>query len=275
MTDGLLGAAALQRALRRQGVRPRRALGQNFVIDPNTIRRILAVADLAPSARVLEIGAGAGSLTLALARVAERVTAVELDRALLPVLEEILAGVANVTIVHADAMRLDLGRVDAAHLVANLPYNIATPLLLKVLREAPRITRITVMTQREVGERLAAAPGSRSYGHASVAVGFFATARVAMRVSRYAFYPMPRVDSVVVSIRRRGGVRPVDGERLLEVTSAAFSQRRKTLRRALASLAGSPEAAVRALERAGLDPGARAETVGVEGFIALTAALGR
>jgi 16S rRNA (adenine1518-N6/adenine1519-N6)-dimethyltransferase len=264
------GAARLRDLLRRHGVRPSKTLGQNFVVDPNTIRKICSVAELEPAARVLEIGAGAGSLTLALASAAAHVSAVELDRALLPVLHEVLDGLDNVEIVRGDALRMDLGSFDATSLVGNLPYNIATPLVVRILQEAPQVTELTVMTQREVGERLASGPGTKAYGPASVIVGFFAWARVAMRVSRHAFYPMPRVESVVVRIVRRTVLPDVDRQMLFAVVRAAFGQRRKMLRRSLAPVARSAPAAARALERAGVDPGSRAEQLGVDEFVAVT-----
>ena len=274
MTEGLLGPRALRDLLARHGVRPSRALGQHFVIDPNTIRRVVEVAALDRDARVLEIGAGAGSLTLALAVSARRVVAVELDRALLPVLAETLRGVDNVEVRHADALRLDLAALDANHLVGNLPYNIATPLVLEVLRRAPAIERLTVMTQAEVGERLAAEPGSKTYGQASAVVAFHARASIAVRVSRRAFYPVPRVESVVVSLVRRPPPAGVDPDAFAAAVRSAFAQRRKTLRNALAPLAGSPEEAASALASAGIDPGARAETVSPAAFAELARVLG-
>jgi 16S rRNA (adenine1518-N6/adenine1519-N6)-dimethyltransferase len=273
VTSSLLGAGALRAVLARHGVVPNKALGQNFVIDPNTIRRVVDVAALRGSDRVLEIGAGAGSLTLALAGAAAHVTAVELDRTLLPVLEETLAGTDNVAIRRADALDLDLASIGADHLVGNLPYGIATTLVVKALTSAPAIASLTVMTQKEVGERFAARPGTTYYGIVSVLVAFHARARVALRVSRRAFYPVPGVESVVVRIVRRERLPDADPETFARVVRAAFSQRRKTMRNALASVAGSAGAAEVALARAAIDPGVRAETVGVEGFVDLTRAL--
>ncbi|CAN5605544.1 16S rRNA (adenine(1518)-N(6)/adenine(1519)-N(6))-dimethyltransferaseRsmA [soil metagenome] len=273
MSDGTFGARHLRELLDAHGVRPRKALGQNFVIDPNTIRKMVATAGIRPDQRVLEIGPGGGSLTVALAAAARSVVAVELDRSLLPVLEETLASAGNVEVVAGDAMRLDLACFGASHLVGNLPYGIAAPLVVRALEEAPGISELTVMTQAEVGRRLAAGPGSKLYGRVSVVVGLFATAMTAMTVSRRAFFPVPRVDSVVVRIVRRPGPLEVDPGRLSAVARAAFSQRRKTLRNALADLAGSVERAEEALARAGVEPGARAEAVDRDGFIALARAL--
>ena len=278
MTDqALLGAAGLRRVLDRHGVRPLRSLGQNFVIDPNTIRKVLTAADLPSDARVLEVGAGAGSLTLALAGASAEVIALEKDERLLPVLHDVVGDRNNVRIVHGDALEVDLSTFGATHLVANLPYNVAATVVIRVLEQAPSIRSLTVMTQREVGERLAAAPGSKIYGQTSVLVAFFATASVAAPASRRAFYPVPRVDSVIVGVERHGvdlGNRP----EFFQVVKAAFSQRRKTVRNSLAGLFGSPEELQGALERARIDPSTRAENVNADSFAVIAqelAATGR
>ena len=265
----LLGVRRLRELLDRHGVRPSRSLGQNFVFDPNTIRKVVAVSGVGPEDRVLEIGAGAGSLTLGLAAAAGHVTALEFDRALHPVLAETLEGVANVDVVHQDATKLQWPEVDADALVANLPYNIATPLVLDALAGAPSLRTMTVMTQREAGERLAAGPGSKTYGHVSVVVAFYATAAIAAPISRKVFYPEPNVDSVLVRIERRDPPRDADPRRLLSLTRAAFSQRRKTLR---SSLAGAVPDAARlpdALRAVGISPTARPEEVGIDEWLAL------
>jgi 16S rRNA (adenine1518-N6/adenine1519-N6)-dimethyltransferase len=269
----LLTPRRLAELFERHGVRPRKALGQNFVIDPNTIRKVVNISDVRRGDRVLEIGAGAGSLTLALAAAATHVTAVEFDDRLLPVLTEVLAGCDNVEIVHADALTLALGALESTKVVGNLPYNIAATLVLRILEEASQIAEMTVMTQREVGERLVATPGSKAYGLTSVLVTFRARAEIAGRVSRRAFYPVPQVDSVVVRLVRRPSPAPVAGDRLAAVVRASFSQRRKRLRNALAPLAGSTEAAEAALEQADIDPGARAEQIALDGFVRLAKAL--
>ncbi len=269
LPQGLIGARRLRELFEQHGIRPTRSLGQNFVIDPNTIRKMIEISGTRAGDHVLEIGAGGGSLTLGLAAIADKVTAIELDRKLLPVLETTLSDVTNVEIVEADALDVDLGSFPANRLVANLPYNIATPVVVEVLRRAPRIESLTVMTQREAGERLVAGPRSKTYGHVSVVVAQYASARIAARVSRRAFFPVPRVDSVIVDLRRKAGVDAAESDRLFALTRAAFAQRRKTLRNALAALAGSEASAAAALERAGISPGARAEEVGLEGFVAL------
>jgi 16S rRNA (adenine1518-N6/adenine1519-N6)-dimethyltransferase len=265
----LLGGVALRELFDKHNFAPSKSLGQNFVIDPNTIRKVVALAELDPQDSVLEIGAGAGSLTLELAAIADRVVAVEFDRALLPMLAETLAELGNVTVVHADAMSFDLSSVEAAKVVANLPYNIATPVVLKILEDAPQIQEMTVMTQREVGQRLVAGPGSKTYGSPSVMVAFHADARIVAEVSRRAFHPVPRVDSVVVRIRRKPDLPDVGAGVFVEVVRAAFGQRRKALRNALADMAGSAAGAEQALRAVGIDPGFRAEQVEPELFAAL------
>jgi 16S rRNA (adenine1518-N6/adenine1519-N6)-dimethyltransferase len=267
------GARKLRAALAAHGVTPKKSWGQNFVIDPNTIRKVVEVAGVSGDDRVLEIGAGAGSLTLGLANVAAHVTAVEIDPRLLPVLADTLKGAGNVDVVAGDALKLPLGSFGARALVANLPYNVATPLVLRVLREAPDVERLTVMTQREAGLRLAGHPGAELYGHVSVMVAYFGDAKVVTSISRRAFYPEPNVDSVVVRIdRREPSPLPENREWLFAIVRAGFSQRRKTIRNALGSIAGV-EAAEAALAAAGIAPGARAEELDLEQFMALSQAL--
>ncbi|MEA2506251.1 MAG: rRNA (adenine1518-N6/adenine1519-N6)-dimethyltransferase [Actinomycetota bacterium] len=266
------GARRLREVLARHGVTPKKSLGQNFVVDPNTIRKIVELAEVSNDDRVLEIGAGAGSLTLGLAAVALQVTAVEVDPRLLPVLMDTLGPVENVKLVAGDALKLPLDSFEAGALVANLPYNVATPLVLRVLREAPDVERLTVMTQREPGDRLSAGPGSKAYGHVSLMVEYFGQARVVSSVSRRAFYPVPNVDSVIVRIDRKQEALPEHREWLFAVIRAGFSQRRKTLRNALASVAGV-DAAEAAIAATGIGATARAEQLGLEDFLALSQAL--
>jgi len=258
--------------LERHEVRPTKTLGQNFVVDPNTIRKVVAVADIASTDHVLEVGPGAGSLTMALAAAAARVTAVEVDPQLVRVLREVTENVANLDIIEADALRYPLKSVGADVVVANLPYNIAATLVLEILERAPSVRRLTVMAQKEVGERLAGTPGSKTYGLPSLIVGFYGTARAVASISRNAFWPVPNVDSVVVRIDRCAPP-DVDPRRFVVVARAAFSQRRKTLRRCLTPLAGSLDAATAALASAGVPPDARAEELGVDAFVAITRAL--
>jgi len=251
--------------LDRHDVRPSRALGQNFVVDPNTVRRIVRLATITPGDPVVEVGAGLGSLTIALAEGGAAVTAVELDRHLLPVLREVLAGIEPPPrLVHADALQLDwddlLTGQERWKLVANLPYNVATPLVLDVLDRVAAIDRMLVMVQREVGERLAAGPGTRTYGIPSVKVGYWATAEVVGRVGPSVFLPRPKVESVLVQIVRRAEpATSADPDRLFTLVRAGFGQRRKMLRRALDGLVDGGD-----FDRAGVSPQSRAEQLSVE-----------
>jgi 16S rRNA (adenine1518-N6/adenine1519-N6)-dimethyltransferase len=251
--------------LTTHGLRPSRALGQNFVTDPNTVRRIARLAEVGPGDRVLEIGPGLGSLTLALAETGAAVTALEIDQHLLPALGAVL-GPANVQVVQGDALRTDwaklLGREPGWVMVANLPYNIATPLVADLLDGVPAIERMVVMVQREVGERLAAWPGHPDYGAVSVKVAYWAEASVVGKVPPTVFVPRPKVESVLVSIRRRPepAVDPdrVPSELLFRLVRAGFAKRRKMLRRSLAGLVPA-----RAFEVAEVKPDSRAENLDV------------
>jgi 16S rRNA (adenine1518-N6/adenine1519-N6)-dimethyltransferase len=256
------------------GLAPKRSLGQNFVADPNTVRRIARLASVGPGDRVVEIGAGLGSLTAALAATGAAVTAIEIDRSLLPVLERVVDGLA-VRIVEGDALRLRwddvIGTEAGWVLVANLPYNIATPLVADLLDHVPAITRMLVMVQREVGERLAAGPGEPAYGAVSVKVEYWAEARIVGRVPPSVFLPRPNVESVLVELRRRSqpAVDPatVAPAALFELVRAGFAQRRKMLRGSLSGLVSAE-----AFQAAGVDPTARAEELSVADWGRLAAA---
>jgi 16S rRNA (adenine1518-N6/adenine1519-N6)-dimethyltransferase len=260
--------------LAEHGLSPSRALGQNFVADPNTVRRIARLAGVGRGDRVVEVGPGLGSLTLALAEIGAEVTAVELDRRLLPVLRSVVEPV-GVRVVEGDAMSIDWDEVlgtgagggggDRWALVANLPYNVATPLVLDLLARVPAIDRMLVMVQREVGERLAARPGSKAYGIPSVKVAYWAEAEVVARVPPTVFVPQPKVESVLVHLRRLPEP-PVDAdpERLFRLVEAGFGQRRKMLRRSLASLVDPA-----AFERAGVRPDARSEQLSLDDWARL------
>jgi 16S rRNA (adenine1518-N6/adenine1519-N6)-dimethyltransferase len=260
--------ADISTLLDTHGLRPSRALGQNFVADPNTVRRVARLADLGGDDSVLEFGAGLGSLTLALAETGARVVAVELDRHLLPVLRSVVEPV-GVEVVAGDAMTLDIVSLLAERgtgpwsLVSNLPYNLATPLVLRTLVEVPSVQRLLVMVQREVGERMAAKVGDAAYGSVSVRVAYFATSTLAGKVPASVFIPRPRVESVLVRLERRPEVAVDPAEvayaRLAAVVKAGFGQRRKMLRRSLAGVV-DPEAFV----RSGIRPEARAEELTVE-----------
>jgi 16S rRNA (adenine1518-N6/adenine1519-N6)-dimethyltransferase len=250
-------------------------LGQNFVADPNTVRRIARLAGVGPGTSVLEIGAGLGSLTLALAETGAAVTAVELDRHLLPVLRAEVEP-RGVTVIEGDALRLDwgpiLGKAAPWVLVANLPYNIATPLVADLLDAVPAIQRMLVMVQREVGERLAAHVGDEGYGAVSVKVDYWASAKIVGKVPASVFVPRPNVESALVQIVRRPvpAVDPdlVSAGTLFALVRTGFAQRRKMLRRSLAGVAG-PDA----FACAGIDPAARAEELDVAAWGRLAACL--
>lgn len=273
---GVGRSALLQRSevlglLESNRLAPSRALGQNFVVDANTLRRIARLAGVGPGDRVLEIGAGLGSLSLALAETGSELTAVELDRRLLPVLRQVVSP-AGVTVVEGDAMHMDwqalLVPPQGWVMVANLPYNIATPLVADLLDDVPAVSRMLVMVQREVAERLVAAPGDPAYGAVSVKVAYWASAKMLGSVPSSVFVPRPRVDSALVSISRRP-------ERFLAPPPAAvftlvragFAHRRKMLRTCLDGLLDDA-----AFEAAGIAPTSRAEELGVGEWLRLASA---
>ena len=284
----LLGPADVRELAERLGVRPSKRLGQNFVIEHGTVRQIAALAALRPDDVVLEVGPGFGSLTLALLEAGvSRVVAVEIDRALAGELPRTIAAraprlAARATVLTADAMSIsepDLATLDdeglagmPTVLVANLPYNVAVPVLLHLLAAVPSLQRGLVMVQAEVAARMCAGPGSRVYGTPSVKLAWFAAARSAGTVPRSVFWPVPNVDSRLVAFTRHDPpVTAASREEVFAVVDAAFRQRRKTLRRALADWAGSAPAAERLLRDARLDPGARGESLGVAEFARLAA----
>ena len=267
-----LSRPAVRDLLTSRGLAPRRDLGQNFVADPNTVRRIAHLAGVGAGDHVLEIGAGLGSLTIALADTGAAVTAVEVDHGLVGVLAEVVGGYANVTVVEADATRLDwatlLGDHDQWVLVANLPYNIATPLVADVLDGVPAVRRMLVMVQREVAERLAAGSGTRAYGAVSVKVAYWADARIVGDVPATVFLPRPNVDSALVSIIRRPPPEIAPGP-LFALVRTAFNQRRKMLRRSLRDVVTPEQFAA-----AGVEPTARPEQLGLDDWCRLTVATG-
>lgn len=253
------------------GLAPRRDLGQNFVADPNTVRRIAALAQVGPGDHVVEIGAGLGSLTIALAETGADVVAVEVDRGVVPVLRDVVADLPNVTVIEADAMATDWGAMlagsDAWTLVANLPYNVATPLVCDLLDDVPSIRSMLVMVQREVAERLAAPSGSKQYGAVSVKVAYWAKAAVVGLVPASVFVPRPNVESALVRIDRRNPP-ATDRTVLFHLVRTAFGQRRKMLRRSLAGEVGAD-----AYEVAGVSPEARPEQLGLTEWCRLTDAV--
>jgi len=257
--------------LARHDLRPRKSLGQHFVVDPNTVRRIARLADVGPGDRVLEIGAGLGSLTLALVETGAAVTAVEIDRHLVEMLREVVEP-HGVTVVEGDARGLDWGALlgtERWRLVANLPYNVATPLVLDLLEGVPQLETMLVMVQEEVGERLAARPGDDAYGAVSAKVAYWATAKVVGRVPPTVFHPQPKVDSVLVWIERRTDLIATEEARrkIFHLIERGFATRRKMLRRALAA-----EVPPEAFTVSGIRPEARAEELSIDDWARLTAA---
>ena len=274
----LLGPTDVRQIAARLGVQPSKRLGQNFVLEHGTVRQIAGLAGLRPDDVVLEIGPGLGSLTLALlAAGAPRVVAVEIDPVLageLPVTLSARAGALadRVTVVNADALTVAPSELGAPTvLVANLPYNVAVPVVLRLLADLPTLRRGLVMVQAEVADRLCAGPGSRVYGAPSVKLAWYATARLAGTVPRTVFWPVPNVDSKLVEFVRHEPPAAVSREAVFAVIEAAFGQRRKTLRAALAGWAGSAAEAERLLRAAGIDPRARGESLTVARFASLAA----
>ncbi|WP_430331388.1 16S rRNA (adenine(1518)-N(6)/adenine(1519)-N(6))-dimethyltransferase RsmA [Rhodococcus sp. ACT016] len=278
----LLGPAEVRALAEEFGVRPTKQLGQNFVHDANTVRRIVATAGVGPQDTVLEVGPGLGSLTLALLDVVDKVVAVEIDPKLAARLPATVADRApeltdRLTVVGADAMRVMPEDVpgEPTALVANLPYNVAVPVLLHLFAEFPSLRTALVMVQSEVADRLAATPGNKVYGVPSVKANFFGAVKRAGAVGRAVFWPVPQVESGLVRIDRYTEEPwPMDAahrRRVFGVIDAAFAQRRKTLRAALAGWAGSPAEAERRLVAAGIEPSTRGEKLDAAAFVRLAA----
>jgi 16S rRNA (adenine1518-N6/adenine1519-N6)-dimethyltransferase len=271
----LLGAAEIRRLAAGLDLAPTKKLGQNFVHDANTVRRIARIAGVAPGDVALEVGPGLGSLTLGLLEAGARVLAVEIDGRLARLLPATVTeqggpqAVARLDVLEGDALAVPLP-AGATALVANLPYNVAVPVLLRVLAEVPTIASGVVMVQAEVGERLAAPPGSKIYGAPSVKAAWYGGFALAGTVGRGVFWPVPNVDSVLVRFRR-GESRGDETLRrsVFRVVDAAFQQRRKTLRQALAGIAGGTAAAETLLRSAGIDPGERGERLGIDAYVTL------
>lgn len=270
MTTSLLTGADVRALLLTHGLAPRRRDGQNFVVDPSTVRAIVRDARIEPGELVLEVGPGLGSLTLGLREAGARVVAIEIDAGLVRACADVVGADPQVRLVHADALAVDLDELlgGPAALVANLPYHAATALLLRVL-EWGRVTRAHVMVQREVGQRWAAEPGHEQFGGLSIKVAAYATVRTVRRISRQSFYPVPGVDSVTVEITPRPWPYAIDRAAVLRLVDAGFAQRRKQLANALVA-AGWPRSAVLdALQSAGLDPTVRAERLDLETWVRL------
>lgn len=277
--EALLGPVEIRELAAQLDIRPTKQWGQNFVIDKGTVRKIVRLADVGADDVVIEVGPGLGSLTLALLPQVRHVHAIEIDRRLaeqLPLTVETMASDVRdrLTVTQQDALTVtSLPDPQPTALVANLPYNVSVPVVLSFLQRFPSIQKVLVMVQLEVAERLAAVPGSKVYGVPSVKAAWYADVRLADKVGRNVFWPAPNVDSGLVSMVRRDPPRDdVPAAEVFACVDAAFAQRRKTLRAALAGWAGSPAAAEEALVAAGIDPTLRGERLSVHDFAALAAA---
>lgn len=277
MSVKLLGPAEIRDLAELLDVTPTKKLGQNFVIDANTVRKIVKVAHVDAGDSVVEIGPGLGSLSLGIVEAGASLVAVEIDGRLaaqLPVTFAEMAPDATLTVIHEDAMKIMALPKEPTRLVANLPYNVSVPVLLHFLEHFPSIRSGVVMVQAEVGHRLAAEPGSKVYGGPSAKAAWYGSWRIAGTVSRQVFWPVPNVDSVLVGFER-DAEEPGDEalrRRTFEIIDAAFGQRRKMLRQALAELCGSSAAATQLLERAGVEPTLRGEQLGIAEFVSIARA---
>jgi 16S rRNA (adenine1518-N6/adenine1519-N6)-dimethyltransferase len=273
----LLGPAEIRDLAEMLGVNPTKKLGQNFVIDGNTVRRIVKVAAVKPGETVVEVGPGLGSLTLGILEVGAAVVAVEIDDRLaeqLPLTVRLMQPAAQLTVIRADALKIAELPGEPTRLVANLPYNVSVPVLLHLLEHFASIRAGVVMVQAEVGERLAAAPGSKIYGSPSVKAAWYGTFRTAGKVSRQVFWPVPNVDSILIAFERRA--EPLESEELRLATFAlvdgAFQQRRKMLRQSLSGVLGDSTQAAAVLSAAGIDATERGEQLTVLDFLAIARA---
>ena len=271
----LLGATEIRALAASLNATPTKKLGQNFVIDPNTVRRIVTQAHVSKTDVVVEIGPGLGSLTLALLPNVAKVLAVEIDPVLAGALPSTIALHApnlqgNLTVINADAMRITELPIAPTNLVANLPYNVSVPVVLHFLETFPSLTEILVMVQAEVADRMAAGPGSKIYGVPSVKMAWYGEVTKAGSVGRNVFWPAPNVDSGLVRlVRKERDIDPALRELTFTIVDAAFGQRRKTLRTALGSALGSPQIVEGILRDAGVDPGLRGEQLSLQDFVAI------
>lgn len=277
-----LGAGAIRELAARVGIIPTKKLGQNFVIDPNTVRYIVEQSKIDSQSTVVEVGPGLGSLTLRLLEVAEHVSAIEIDSRLadqLPITveEKCPELLGKLSVLNRDAMQVQSGELTPAPtaLIANLPYNVAVPVLLHFLAEFPTLTSVLVMVQKEVADRLCAGPGSRTYGIPSVKIQWFGKAEAAGNIGKNVFWPAPNVDSGLVRVHVTHPHSDLEEDRreVFQVIDAAFAHRRKTLRAGLADFIGTAPLAEQVLMQAAIDPGARAETLELESYIRLSVAI--
>ncbi len=276
-----------QEILKKYGFSFKKSLGQNFLIDPNILRNIVSHANLTENSGAIEVGPGIGALTEHLARAAKKVVSFEIDQRLLPVLEDTLSPYDNVKIVHSDILKADVPAVIAEEMpgiedimvVANLPYYVTTPILMKLLNDRLPIRGFVVMMQKEVADRITAKPGTKAYGSLSIAIQYYCTAEIAMVVPKTVFMPQPNVDSAVIRLIRheKPPVEVIDEDFLFEVSRASFAQRRKTilnnLQNSLPNGKQKKDEIIRALENVGIEPTRRGETLSIEEFGRLADAL--
>ena len=278
MAVELLGAADIRRLAKSLEVSPTKKWGQNFVIDPNTVRRIVDEANIVPDDVVLEVGPGLGSLTLGLLDVCSHVIAIEIDQRLAQQLPHTIAKfapteVTKLSVVASDALLIEDLDQQPTKLVANLPYNVSVPVILHLLEQFPSISEVLVMVQSEVGDRLAAQPGSKIYGIPSLKAAWYAHVSKAASISRQIFWPVPNVDSVLIRlVRHESYAETIDRDLVFGIIDAAFGQRRKTLRAALSTRFGNSAKTAEILEKAGVDPSLRAEQLDLNSFIAIAKA---
>jgi 16S rRNA (adenine1518-N6/adenine1519-N6)-dimethyltransferase len=268
--DGTQSRREIRRLLDEHEHRPTKTYGQNFLADPNIVRRLIDAADLTKDTQVVEIGAGTGTMTALISERARRVVAYEVDGSLAPILTETVGHLSNVDLRFEDASKINFGDVLESGewtMVANLPYNVGTGIVLDALRQAPSVKRIVVMVQREVADRLLADAGTKTYGLPSVTTGLNARGAVAFAVPRQVFEPVPRVDSAVIVLDRIDA--PRTAQRAIELAAAGFGQRRKMLRRSLAGVLSDPE---QVLREAGIDPMARPEQLVPTEFVSIAEA---
>ena len=266
--------------LEKYGFSFKKSLGQNFLIDPNILRNIVSHANLTENSGAIEVGPGIGALTEHLAREAKKVVSFEIDQRLLPVLEDTLSPYNNVKIVHSDILKADVEQVIAEEMpgikdimvVANLPYYVTTPILMKLLNDRLPIRGFVVMMQKEVADRITAKPGTKAYGSLSIAIQYYVTAEIAMIVPKTVFMPQPNVDSAVIRLIKHETppVKVIDEDFLFEVSRASFAQRRKTilnnLQNGLVNGKQNKELIIQALAEAGIDPTRRGETLSIQEF---------
>lgn len=287
MTKDIATPVRTQAILEKYGFSFKKSLGQNFLIDTNILRRIVDFADLNAHSGAIEIGPGIGALTEQLARRSQRVVAYEIDQRLLPILEDTLSPYSNKKIIHQDVLKADVAEmikeefagIDDIMVVANLPYYVTTPIIMKLLEEKLPIRGLVVMLQKEVASRISAKPGSKDYGSLSIAIQYYTTAEMVMVVPKTVFVPKPNVDSAIIrlTLREKPAVQVKDEKFLFQVSRASFAQRRKTLLNNLTSQLPSgkekKEQILAGLEKTGIDPGRRGETLSIEEFARLSDAL--